>query len=51
MLALLTLLLATFGLYRDLAVPLALGIAVMLLAGLTLLPALLALTARLDVPG
>ena len=44
-LALLTLLLATFGLYRDLAVPLALGIAVMLLAGLTLLPALLALTA------
>ena len=50
-LALLTLLLATFGLYRDLAVPLALGIAVMLLAGLTLLPALLALTAGLDVPG
>ena len=44
-LALLTLLLATFGLYRDLAVPLALGIVVMLLAGLTLLPALLALTA------
>ena len=44
-LALLTLLLATFGLYRNLAVPLALGIAVMLLAGLTLLPALLALTA------
>jgi putative drug exporter of the RND superfamily len=44
-LALLTLLLASFGLYRDLAVPLALGIAVMLLAGLTLLPALLALTA------
>ena len=37
-LALLTLLLATFGLYRDLAVPLALGIVVMLLAGLTLLP-------------
>jgi len=44
-LALFTLLLATFGLYRDLAVPLALGIVVMLLAGLTLLPALLALTA------
>jgi len=44
-LALLTLLLATFGLYRDLAVPLALGIVVVLLAGLTLLPALLALTA------
>ena len=40
--ALLTLLLASFGLYHDLGVPLALGIAVMLLAGLTLLPALLA---------
>jgi putative drug exporter of the RND superfamily len=45
-LALLTLLFAGFGLYRDLGVPLALGIAVMLLAGLTLLPALLAVTAR-----
>ena len=44
-LALLTLLLASFGLYHDLGVPLALGIAVMLLAGLTLLPALLALSA------
>jgi putative drug exporter of the RND superfamily len=43
--ALLTLLLAGFGLYHDLGVPLALGVAVMLLAGLTLLPALLALTA------
>jgi RND superfamily putative drug exporter len=45
-LALLTLLFAGFGLYHDLGVPLALGIAVMLLAGLTLLPALLAVTAR-----
>jgi putative drug exporter of the RND superfamily len=44
-LALLTLLLASFGLYHDMAVPLAAGVAVMLLAGLTLLPALLALFA------
>jgi RND superfamily putative drug exporter len=44
-LALLTLLLGGFGLYHDLGVPLALGVAVMLLAGLTLLPALLAVTA------
>ena len=44
--ALLTLLLASFGLYHDLGVPLALGIAVMLLAGLTLLPALLAVFGR-----
>jgi len=43
--ALLTLLLASFGLYHDMAVPLAVGVAVMLLAGLTLLPALLALLA------
>lgn len=42
-LALLTLLFATFGMYHDLAVPLALAMAVMLLAGLTLLPALLAI--------
>jgi putative drug exporter of the RND superfamily len=42
-LALLTLLLATFGIYHDLGVPLALGVAVMLLLGLTLLPALLAI--------
>ena len=42
-LALLTLLLASFGLYHDLGVPLAIGVAVMLLAGLTLLPALLAI--------
>ena len=48
--ALLTLLLAGFGLYHDLAVPLALGVAVMLLAGLTLLPALLALTAGVMFP-
>ncbi len=45
-LALLTLLFAGFGLYRDLGVPLALGIAVVLIAELTLLPALLAVTAR-----
>jgi RND superfamily putative drug exporter len=43
-LALLTLLLASFGLYHDLGVPLAIGIVVMLLAGLTLLPALLAIS-------
>jgi RND superfamily putative drug exporter len=42
-LALLTLLLASFGIYQDLGIPLALGVAVMLLAGLTLLPALLAI--------
>jgi len=45
--ALLTLLLASFGLYHDMAVPLAVGVAVMLLAGLTLLPALLAVFAGL----
>ncbi|MHB8393439.1 MAG: MMPL family transporter, partial [Candidatus Dormibacteria bacterium] len=44
--ALLTLLAATFGMYHDLGVPLAIGIAVMLLAGLTLLPALLAILGR-----
>ncbi|MGO9822762.1 MAG: MMPL family transporter [Solirubrobacteraceae bacterium] len=44
--ALLTLLLASFGLYHDLGVPLAVGIAVMLLIGLTLLPALLAILGR-----
>jgi RND superfamily putative drug exporter len=42
-LALLTLLLASFGIYHDLGIPLAIGIAVILLAGLTLLPALLAI--------
>jgi putative drug exporter of the RND superfamily len=50
-LALLTLLLAGFGLYHDLGVPLALGVAVMLLAGLTLLPALLAVCAGVMFPG
>jgi RND superfamily putative drug exporter len=44
--ALLSLLLASFGLYHDLGVPLATGVAVMLLAGLTLLPALLAVFGR-----
>ena len=50
-LALLTLLFAGFGLYHDLGIPLALGVAVMLLAGLTLLPALLAVSARWMFPG
>jgi RND superfamily putative drug exporter len=45
-LALLTLLIATFGLYHDLGIPLAVGVAVMLLLGLTLLPALLAILGR-----
>ncbi|MDE3132405.1 MAG: MMPL family transporter, partial [Acidobacteriota bacterium] len=45
-LALLTLLLASFGLYHDLGLPLASGVAVMLLIGLTLLPALLAIFGR-----
>ncbi len=45
-LALLSLLLATFGIYHDLGVPLAIGIATMLLAGLTLLPALLSILGR-----
>jgi len=40
--ALLSLVFASFGIYHDLGPPLAIGIAVMLLAGLTLLPALLA---------
>jgi RND superfamily putative drug exporter len=44
--ALATLLLATFGLYHSLGAPLALGMAVMLLAGLTLLPALIAIGGR-----
>ncbi|HTW08504.1 MAG TPA: MMPL family transporter [Acidimicrobiales bacterium] len=44
--ALLSLLLASFGIYRDLGIPLAVGVAVMLLAGLTLLPALLAIFGR-----
>jgi len=41
--ALLTVLSATFGIYHDLAIPLAIGITVMLLAGLTLQPALVAI--------
>ncbi|MGC9221773.1 MAG: MMPL family transporter [Solirubrobacteraceae bacterium] len=45
-LALLTLLFATFGLYHDLGLPLAIGVAVMLLLGLTLQPALLAVFGR-----
>ncbi len=45
-LALLTLLLAGFGLYHDLGLPLAVGMAVMLAIGLTLLPALLAIFGR-----
>ena len=44
--ALLSLLLATFQLYSTLGVPLAIGIALMLLAGLTLLPALIAIFGR-----
>jgi len=44
--ALLTLLLATFGMYASLGAPLAIAIALMLLAGLTLLPALLAIVGR-----
>jgi RND superfamily putative drug exporter len=44
--ALLTLLLAPFGVYRGLGPALAVGIGVMLLAGLTLTPALLAIVGR-----
>ncbi|MHB1864893.1 MAG: MMPL family transporter [Candidatus Saccharimonadales bacterium] len=44
--ALLSLILATFELYSDLGGPLAIGIGLMLLAGLTLLPALLAIFGR-----
>ena len=46
MAALLSLLFATFQIYSNLGIPLAIGIGVMLLAGLTLLPALLAITCR-----
>jgi RND superfamily putative drug exporter len=45
-LALLSLLFASFGIYHDLGIPLAVGIATMLVAGLTLLPALLAILGR-----
>ena len=44
--ALLSLLAATFEFYSDLGIPLAIGIVVMLLAGRTLLPALLAIFGR-----
>jgi RND superfamily putative drug exporter len=44
--ALLSLLLATFGIYHGLAVPLAIGIALMVLAALTLVPAVLAVFGR-----
>jgi RND superfamily putative drug exporter len=44
--ALLSLLLASFGIYHGLAVPLSIGIGCMLLAGLTLVPALLAVLGR-----
>ncbi len=44
--ALLSLLIASFGLYSSLGAPLAIGIALMLAAGLTLLPALLAIFGR-----
>jgi RND superfamily putative drug exporter len=45
-LALLSLLFATFGIYHDLGIPLAIGVATMLLAGITFLPALLAILGR-----
>ena len=45
--ALLTLLLATFGVYSSLGVPLAIALGFMLLAGLTLMPALLAIFGRI----
>jgi RND superfamily putative drug exporter len=45
-LALLSLLFASFGIYHDLGIPLAIGIVVILIAGLTLLPALLAIFGR-----
>ena len=44
--ALLSLLFATFEFYSNLGIPLAIGIGVILLAGLTLLPALLAIFGR-----
>ncbi len=44
--ALLSLLAATFQIYSALGIPLAIGVGVMLLAGLTLLPALLAIFGR-----
>ena len=44
--ALLSLLVATFQIYSELGIPLAIGIGTMLLAGLTLLPALLSVFGR-----
>ena len=44
--ALLSLVTAQFGLYRGLGYPLAIGVGLMLIAGLTLLPALLAIFGR-----
>ncbi len=44
--ALLSLLIATFELYSNLGVPLAIGIGIMLIAGLTLLPALISIFGR-----
>jgi putative drug exporter of the RND superfamily len=44
--ALLSLAFTDFGVYRDLGPPLALGIGIMLLAGITLVPALLAIFGR-----
>ena len=44
--ALLSLVFADFGVYQDLGPPLALGIGIMLLAGITLVPALLAIFGR-----
>jgi putative drug exporter of the RND superfamily len=44
--ALASLLVATFPLYRDMAAPLMIGVGLMLLIGLTLLPALLAIFGR-----
>ncbi len=44
--ALLSLTLATFGIYHDLGIPLAIGVVVMLGAGLTFLPALLTVLGR-----
>ncbi len=44
--ALLSLLLASFAIYSDLGIPLAIGIGLMLVAGLSLLPALLAIFGR-----
>jgi len=44
--ALLSLLAATFGIYSNLGIPLAIAIGIMLIAGLTLLPAVLAILGR-----